>query len=93
MKKGIYFTHPEKASTPKMEVLQKSTKPTKGVESVERSEPKSDDLHGSIIRMTVDMPKKQHKAVKRLLVEEELSFKAYLLELIDKDFKSRGIEI
>jgi hypothetical protein len=39
------------------------------------------------------MPDKWHKAVKRLLLEEELSFKAYVLELIKVDFKNRGMDL
>ncbi len=43
----------------------------------------------STVRATVDMPKNLHKAVKRLLIDEELSMKDYLISLMEKDLRSR----
>jgi hypothetical protein len=94
MEKRIYYSHPEKSSKPpEKEVQKSSTTPTKGAKAVGKTKPESEDLKERTIRTTVDMPDKWHKAVKRLLLEEDLSIKAYVLELIQKDFKSRGMNL
>ncbi|RPD51160.1 hypothetical protein [Paracnuella aquatica] len=43
------------------------------------------------LRATLDIPVTLHKTMKRLLLEEDLTIKQYLLQLIEQDLECRGI--
>jgi hypothetical protein len=93
MEKIIFFSHPEKPSTlPDKVVPDNSTTSTTRSLGIEKTKADSDGMNEPMTRTTVDLPKKWHKALKRLLLEEDKSFKAYLLELMKTDLKNRGIE-
>jgi hypothetical protein len=94
MEKRIYYSHPEKSSTsPNKDVQKNVITPTKRSAAVDKAKSGSNSLNKPTTRITVDMTKKWHKAIKGLLLEEDLSIKAYVLGLIQKDFKSRGVDL
>ncbi|RPD44072.1 hypothetical protein [Paracnuella aquatica] len=56
------------------------------------SDPKNSTANEEVTRTTIDIPKKMYKVVKRLLLEEDVSFRSYALGLIMEDLNRRGLK-
>ncbi|WP_132055345.1 hypothetical protein [Pseudocnuella soli] len=81
MAKSIYIEHPVTGP----ENTKSSTKQNKQATPVHLEEIENE------VRTSLDMPVKLHKAMRRLLLEEELTMKQYVIHLIIKDLGSRGV--
>lgn len=43
------------------------------------------------VRTTIDIPKSWHKAIKKFLIDEDMSMKDYLQGLLEKDLRNRNM--